>query len=74
MWLISWPITPSSSSRFMIASNPVVNRDRRLLSARAGGEGIGRWVVDDVDLRHRQPIADRERGHDVVGAPVPVPG
>ena len=24
MWLISWLVTPSSSSRFMIASSPVV--------------------------------------------------
>ena len=40
--------------------------DRRLLRARAGGEGIRRGVVDDVDLRHRQSGADRQRRDDVV--------
>ena len=43
MWLISWPVTPSSSSRFMIASNPVVKVMAALSGltpvAKALGEG-----------------------------------
>ena len=35
-------------------------RDRRVLRVTPGGKSIRSWIIDDVDLRHRQPGGDRK--------------
>ena len=39
--------------------------DRRMRRVAAGGEGVGRGVVDDVDLGHRDVGGDGQLAHDV---------
>src|SRR5690606_9178201 len=45
-------------------------RDDSVLRVAAGREGVGRGVVDDVDLRHRETLRDREVLDDAVQAGV----
>ena len=56
----SWASTPSSSRRSSFSSRPRVIGDRGVLWVAAGGEGVHRAVLDDVDLGHRQAGADAE--------------
>ena len=44
----------------MMSSRPGRRRDDRVLRVATGREGVRRRVVDDVDLRHRQAVGDRE--------------
>ena len=66
MWLISWLVTPSSSSRFMMASRPGGVGDGCLVRADPGGKSVGGGVVDDVDRRLGDSLTDGQRLHQIV--------
>ena len=68
MWLSSWASTPSSSTRFIFSSSPVVTAIAACLRVATGRERVGRGVVDDVQPRLREPARDAQPFDEVVVA------
>ena len=66
MWLSSWASTPSSSTRLSFSSSPVVTAIGGVLRVAAGGEGVRRRVVDDVEARLGEAAGDAEALDEVV--------
>ena len=60
--------TPSSSTRFIFSSRPVVTASAGVLRVAAGGERVRRGIVDDVEPRLREPGRDAEALDEVVVA------
>ena len=65
---ISWPITPSSSTRFIVVQQALGHGDRRVLGVAAGRERVRRLLGHHVDARLRHAGRDREPLDDVVQA------
>ena len=51
MWLISWPVTPSSSSRFISASRPVV----KVIDALSGLTPVAKALGSTARAKPQQP-------------------
>ena len=68
MWLSSWASTPSSSTRFIFSSSPVVTAIAACFGLRPVANAFGRRVVDDVQPRLGQPARDAEPLDEVVVA------
>ena len=66
MWLSSWASTPSSSIRFMLVQQPGGDGDGGVPGVAAGGEGVGRVVLDHVDPGLGQAAGDAEALDQVV--------
>ena len=64
----SWPITPSSSTRFISRQQALGDGDRRVLRVAPGRERVRRLLGHDVDPRLRDARRDRESLDDVVQA------
>ena len=56
-WPSSWATTPSSSLSFISCRMPAVKATEACCGIAAGGEGVGRILGDDVELRHGQAHA-----------------
>ena len=68
MWLSSCASTPSSSTRFIFSSSPVVTATAACFGLRPVDERVRRGVVDDVEPRLRQPARDAQALDEVVVA------
>jgi hypothetical protein len=62
-WASSCAITPRSSRALSTRMMPVVAATAALLGVAAGGEGVGRVFVDQVDLGHREAGVGGEFTH-----------
>ena len=61
-------MTPSSSTRFIFSSSPVVTAMAACFGLRPVANAFGRRVVDDVDARLGQPAGDAQPLDEVVQA------
>ena len=66
MWLSSWASTPSSSTRFIFSSSPVVTAMAACFGLRPGGEGVRATGRRRCRPRLGQPAGDAEALDEVV--------